>query len=1300
MEKTVITQPPSITLGKSKILHSLYISSVQNRLGELNEPNINDSKRWVWELIQNAKDSIAEDSNRHFVDVKIVVSSKNDDKVVRFSHNGAPFTGDALLGLLYKFSDGKENSSESTGRFGTGFLTTHSLSKIVSVKGDIYKDPEAINDLFCGFNATMYRDGINSKELREGLIKMEDSQTFTDELNHWTTFTYHLKTAHNERALELGLENFFSNIAKTMLFCKELRSAELDNDGIITTVERKETVLLDNNIYLTEFEIKGESNYTYRFIHKSIKKYHEDLSNRYGTNRNIRLTAAVEIDSDNNIVENIDSPSHFCVLPLIGSESHIMPIYLNSPDFEPNSERENLWLSEGKFEADTDIVSKSEINRLILIESISLYESLVKYLSENDYHKLHLLAKGLKKTPRVDDKFNSEWFKNEIIDPFRNVLTRHKVVETKLGKQSLFNEDGEANIIIPKDTDIANQEIIYKLAADIFTDKLPLEKYANEWAMLAWKNCGLFKAEDLCEYIQEKETIEALPIMTDKYEWLNNFLSFIKKKNESLFKEYTLIPNRDGNFISLKNEEFAEGVELTPYALSVLKRLGEDLNPKLLDARIDAVNLPLKIDAKGISEKINEQAKRIVDQKTVSVEEIIKQLLPIINTLPTQGYTPEFIAKQNNIVRFATILYPNIEIRIVENNHIPQKAWNTTHRWMIKQMIKTFASIGSIEKFPSIIGDNNKIGCINSFIAFISKEINVTDLDEHAIIPNQNGDFCKRGQLAKDIDIPEELKTERAEGFGIIVKKDLLHKSIDAITISKEKSINTIIEIINTIFTKMKTQQDDSVLDFAIYLLHFLPNDETQLLYKSQKMLLDIVREFYHEKSESYLPSVINCNIENFWVKGNNIIIKKIQHHIEIEETLEGLQKYLNKKDRNCESNNATESATDTITDTSTDTAIKLLNDFYNYMKRMEKAITGKVVPNQNGVFCHLDEGLFFRDEGIEDILKNILFFINSEKDPRAILANRTLSIQPKHPKHTLDIIKAIDDEVRTVYAAQSNWKNENFIKAIRLLMMEWLPKHKEEAQKHLHYTYESKETIEMNVLWSLEVRQRMQRASSIDPKVLDKFIDENGNIDELEKKKEELEREVEALEAKVKEGMPESIAKEFPDITAARIRELLDLEERAKGWDCSLAYRATSEDEERRNYINGYKGEAYIYSQLKKSNLFNNIVWPNKSEEPTEMSVFDYEKNKHYISETYSKYDLTAETLDGKKVYFEVKSTRTSLEDADSIALPISTREWNYVNDIDQDEKYFLARVFNIEHEPQGHYLSLMGVELEKMKV
>ena len=102
--------PPSAYNQATKdLLNNMYLSNVKKRLRQLNQPSVNDQRRWVWELIQNAKDSIANNPDRETVDIMIGV---NDDRVV-FMHNGDPFTPKAQLGLLYKYSQDKDNQLSS-----------------------------------------------------------------------------------------------------------------------------------------------------------------------------------------------------------------------------------------------------------------------------------------------------------------------------------------------------------------------------------------------------------------------------------------------------------------------------------------------------------------------------------------------------------------------------------------------------------------------------------------------------------------------------------------------------------------------------------------------------------------------------------------------------------------------------------------------------------------------------------------------------------------------------------------------------------------------------------------------------------------------------------------------------------------------------------------------------------------------------------------------------------------------------------------------------------------------------------
>jgi len=1278
-------------------------------------------------LIQNAKDSIVQDQNRQAVDIKIIA---REDSLI-FKHNGSPFTAEALLGLLYKYSGKKGNDSESTGRFGTGFLTTHSLSKIVSIEGDLYYDVN--KTILKGFSATMYRNGINAQELLDGAEKMKKSLDYTDELNTWTTYTYHLETDENKKALKLGIENFIANITQVMLFCNELATVELDNNGFVTKIIRNQVQQLGNDIYISEFEISGSESQKRKYVHKKLSRYSDELSKRFKKERNLRLMIAIEIDKENNLVDNTNSPSHFCVLPLVGSEKHIMPFYLNSPDFEPDSERESLLLDgsddwEEHSELGT-IITVRGINRLILKESIELYESLVSFLSENDYHKLFLLAKGLKRTPDFEKNFNREWIEKEIILPYREVLTRYSIVETKNGNQKIFNDDKSPKIIIPQGNKEVRQQI-YSLLTEIFESRLPLEKYADNWASLAWSGCGLFGIDNFCKYVTDKQNVSNLP----NYEWMNKFLTFIKNTDETLLKKYALVPNTNGDFISLEKHDFSEGVGLTEFMLNILSSLGLDLKPKLLNNNITAISLPIKIDSKTIAEKIDEQVEKIIKDKNNSDVQIIFKLRPIINIVSdANNYEIDFLEKQLKIHQFSNQLFSNHEIKEVNNNDIPSRAWQSFHKWFIITAIKEIAGYKKLNSIPSRI--ENRVEWLNDFIAFVAKEEKTAQLDLYAIIPNQNGDFCLKKNLYRDADIPNQLKSEIAEGFGIILRNSLLDKTINSIEITQEKNIKTVISRINEIFSSQNSYKfpnpQNNMLDFAIYLLHFLPEESNPTLYKSQFSLLEIVRKYYFDKSKAYVePTSITCTSEDFWNKANSYIILWLQQHIESNRNIDGLKAFLSKSGKSydnsetlfflnslynylkttnnqisrkiipnqkgdfCSKNdlfrdadipdelksdkaegfgiilrnsllhkeiNSVEitqskdiknviatingiftnnphfkfpvpqndklgfaiyllhflplqsspalyksqlslldivrtyyhdrskaflepisisctsedfwnkannfvisvlqqhieedksieglkkflSKPDNIYDIG-DTII-FLNDFYDYLKTLKIQISRKIIPNQKGDFCLLDNKLF-KDSDIPEDLKDVLFLINPAKDFRQILAEKSLSIQPMYPKTIKDIATDIDEIIKIRFSDSRNWEDEHFKKAIAILS-EYFRKHKE-SKDYFVYSWNKKDSIELNVLWSEKEREafkefkeigneKLQLLLSKDAEINKLRIEKEALIDENKKLKEDkqtLEQEIEQLKKQIENAATDTEKRNLHEILTSKL--------------------------------------------------------------------------------------------------------------------------------------------------------------------
>ena len=93
-----------------------------------NVPGIS-AKRWIWELIQNAKDV-----PNKFGKVEIKIELTENSLI--FSHNGSYFTIDNILGILQQISSkDSKNLEDQTGKFGTGFIGTHLLSNKVKIKG-------------------------------------------------------------------------------------------------------------------------------------------------------------------------------------------------------------------------------------------------------------------------------------------------------------------------------------------------------------------------------------------------------------------------------------------------------------------------------------------------------------------------------------------------------------------------------------------------------------------------------------------------------------------------------------------------------------------------------------------------------------------------------------------------------------------------------------------------------------------------------------------------------------------------------------------------------------------------------------------------------------------------------------------------------------------------------------------------------------------------------------------------------------------------------------------------------------
>ena len=1152
-----ISAPKSTEKALEKLLDKMYISNVWKRLRELNQPNDIDRKRWIWELLQNAKDTITNNPNRDNIKARILIEGDS----VKFQHNGDPFTADARLGLLYKYSEDKENA-ESTGRFGTGFLTTHCLSKVVTIESNMYGDENAI----VGFTVTMYRDGSNERELLEGLDKMRASEQYYSEQYEWTTYTYHVNSESGRRAVQLGKENFKENIAQTLLFCKALSSVELIDNGERTSIERISDTLITDTLHQTQFRIiVGDAKPVIRtFIYYSTKEFDEELSSKYKAERSIRLQVACEVDCNKNIVSTGSKTSLFCVFPLVGIESQIqLPIFVNSPDFEPDSERQSLILNGITRDEEKNVITEVGINQKILCKLPDIFNVIVAYLSKNSFNSFFNLCNGLKSL-KDHEKLDKDWYKKSVVSVLREILTSYPIVTPLSTSGTLFRL---SDCIIIKESDQESEDTLLNLLTSLYPEKLVADN--SKWAHILWKDdkIRLWTTDDVCADMEARSSMDSLDDVSDsdKFVWYNKFLAFVLSQDELLLKKYALLPNMNGTFLKKDKEGFKQGEGVTSIVLDVLAKLGGDMRPLLLHESITTVSLDSKFNSTSYSAKMNSLAKYIIDNTTYNDVAKLEKLKPIIsiNVSDSNKYEQDFITKRSRIFTITKELFQWHDAQMVADNSLNKASWEETDKWLINYIISTIESKKSLANLPVGLGAK----WLNDTI--LSLSITLATMNNKAIVPNQNGTFCLSKNLFIDNGIPEVLKNDVFGKIGLSYKDILLDNAIDLKSLGKTSAkgiADFATDLSNATlgyqswnnsatynsYALYRKYSEETLRQVALYLIQVLPitSSENANVSITQTALKKIARYFLRGKCEGIEESIEVVD-NKLWLRINEFICRDIVSVIEKKaNTRTFLAEF----------------------STSDDELFENLNVLYKYSESRNFQFSNKAIyPNQAGTFVAKDK-LYKEAENIDKTLKDIIALISDEADNyyNILIAPRCVATISKQ-KNSADAYTYIDGRVKELYSNNSNWEDENFRNAARLLIDEWGESNKNLFdENHFPKVYPIKDSISMNVVWTKNERQQMQTLkNSLNEEDLTELVIHIADFKDLSSRNKELEDENTRLKLEIerlKSGRTARVCSEESEMSKqkmyeAQLQAQQKLMEERPDWKFPTGYGECDED-------------------------------------------------------------------------------------------------------------------------------------------
>ena len=214
--------------AERKALVENTAQDVFNILKDLVNHSSLHASRWIWELLQNARDAAIPGSPLH---VHVCMTEKE----MSFQHDGMAFNTDQVAHLIHHGST-KYQEDRQVGRFGTGFLSTHIISKVPRVSGRLTDGRH--------FSFVLDRTGATPKDLTDSMDR--SSKEFVASVGktsgtpavHSTRYAYPISADVNEIA-EQGVESLESYAPFVLAFNEEIESIEIVRDGVCRLYQRK-----------------------------------------------------------------------------------------------------------------------------------------------------------------------------------------------------------------------------------------------------------------------------------------------------------------------------------------------------------------------------------------------------------------------------------------------------------------------------------------------------------------------------------------------------------------------------------------------------------------------------------------------------------------------------------------------------------------------------------------------------------------------------------------------------------------------------------------------------------------------------------------------------------------------------------------------------------------------------------------------------------------------------------------------------------------------------------------------------
>ena len=595
---------------KDRTLVENTAQAVRNHLMGFNSNRAHVITRWIWELLQNARDTSPQG------DTDIVASIERRDGVLVFQHNGRDFSVKEISHLIFHGSTKAEDLG-TVGQYGSGFLTTHLLSPTIEVSG---KTDEGET-----FKFRLFREISSVESLKTSMDRawedFKTSATYTPDSTK-DAFTTQFRYPLDDTVVDV-VEDGISSLRKcapfVMVFNRQFDCIVIEDQGKSTKFKVTGREILQEGLQKVTVE-RNENG--------------ERIDETYILAESEKASIAVPIkvtDGEWECLRLGDIPRLFLGFPLIDTETFSFPAVINSFDFTPKENRDGvaLWQNEN------DLANQK--NQAVIEEACQLHLKFIRYAATSNAKRVHVLAS----IPPIPERdwLNKERFREclgeQLIEPMR----RLPITVCEYGLVAPMAS------YIPYTKNVANNENLWDLLSRVkyFREKLPTQKETLGWreAVDSWaaivgnESTGYEEAIDgtkLAEYIQIEtkpdivcngtlDDLQSLLIENiSVVEWLNQLHQFLADDGfDDVIEERYLVLDQDGNLDQLSN--LYRDDDINDKVKDIADNLGLQCRPYLRDRRLTALkhqigkgNRDNEDIVREITEKLRELANDVSDE--------------------------------------------------------------------------------------------------------------------------------------------------------------------------------------------------------------------------------------------------------------------------------------------------------------------------------------------------------------------------------------------------------------------------------------------------------------------------------------------------------------------------------------------------------------------------------------------------------------------------------------------------------------------------------------------------------------